>query len=155
MLRFRKLKSKDIEQRDWHQEPLTALLPAGSDFISQHFAQGDTLIVLFDDEKPVGLLEMDAQPVGEKPRCAVIGLTVLLPEYRRRGLGRMLMVLAADTAVSRQLWFLAGRVPHTAEAEGFAKAIHMKPTAWFEDMHVLDLSDVEGLRYGQHGTADH
>lgn len=154
MLRFRKLKQTDLEQTDWSSEPLTALLPAGADYITQHFVQGDTLIVLFDDGKPVGLLEMDAQPIGEKPRCAVIGMTVLLSEYRRRGLGRMLMVLAADTAVSRQLWFLAGRVPHTEEAEGFAKAIHMKQTAWFADMLVLDLSDVEGLRYGTRGTSE-
>lgn len=155
MLRFRKLKQTDIAQTDWCSEPLTALLPEGAEYIKQHFAQGDTLLVLFDDGKPVGLLEMDVQTVGEKPRCAVIGMTVLLPEYRRRGLGRMLMVLAADTAVSRQIWFLAGRVPHTEEAEGFAKAIHMQQTPWFADMLVLDLSDVEGLRYGTRGTPEH
>lgn len=155
MLRFRKLKSADIEQRDWSREPLTALLPSGADYITQHFAQGDTLIVLFADGMPVGLLEMDAQTIGEKPRCAVIGTVVLLPEFRRRGLGRMLMVLAADTAVSQQTWFLASRIPDTEDAAGFARAIHMQQTDWFADMLVLDLSDVEGLRYGTRGTPEH
>lgn len=154
MFRIRKLKSTDLEQIDWTREPLSAMLPQGSDYITQHLAQGDTLLVLFIDDKPAGLLEMDANPIGEKPRCAVIGQLVLLPEYRRHGFGRMLMVLAADAAASQQIWFLAGRVPHTAEAERFAAAIHMKQTAWFADLHVLDLSDVEGLRYGKHGTAN-
>jgi GNAT superfamily N-acetyltransferase len=91
---------------------------------------------------------MDAQTVGEKPRCAVIGWTVILPECRRHGLGRMLLTLAAGEAVERQIWFLAARVPQDEAALRFADAIHMKQTEWFDDLRVLDLSDVEGLRYG-------
>lgn len=148
MLRFHKMKQTELSQHNLAQEPLSALLPEGADYLAQKLAAGDTLFVMYDGEKPVGLLEMDAAPVGEKPKCARIGLVVLLPEYRRHGLGRMLMCLAAGEAVERQLWFLAGAVPETEEAQGFAKAIHMQQTEWFADLQVLDLSDVEGLRHG-------
>ena len=148
MLRFHKMNQTDLSRSDWEQEPLAALLPDGKEYLMRRLAAGDTLFIMYDGEKPVGLLEMDAAPVGEKPKCARVGLVVLLPEYRRHGLGRMLMCLAAGEAVERQLWFLAGTVPETEEAEGFAKAIHMRKTEWFSDLHVLDLSDVEGLRHG-------
>ena len=103
MLRFHKMKQTELSQHDWTQEPLSALLPEGADYLAQKLAAGDTLFVMYDGEKPVGLLEMDAAPVGEKPKCARVGLVVLLPEYRRHGLGRMLMCLAAGEAVERQL----------------------------------------------------
>ena len=148
MLRFHKMKQTELSQHDWTQEPLSALLPEGADYLAQKLDAGDTLFVMYDGEKPVGLLEMDAAPVGEKPKCARVGLVVLLPEYRRHGLGRMLMCLAAGEAVELQLWFLAGAVPETEEAQGFAKAIHMQQTEWFANLQVLDLSDVEGLRHG-------
>ena len=148
MLRFRKLKESDLSKTDWSAEPLTALLPAGADYIPQHLAAGDTIFVIFEEGKPIGLLEMDAQTVGEKPRCAVIGYAVILPDCRRRGLGRMLMTLAAGEAVERQIWFLAGSVPQEETAQRFADAVHFRMTEWFETLRVLDLSDVEGLRYG-------
>ena len=148
MLRFHKLKQADLTLNDWSAEPLSAFLPDGANFFEKSLRGGNTLFVLFDEQKPVGLLEMQAEPVGTKPKCAVVSCVLLLPEYRRHGLGRMLMCLAAGEAVERQLWFLAGIVPQTAEAEGFAKAIHMQQTPWFSDMQVLNLSDVEGLRHG-------
>lgn len=149
MLRFRKLKETDLPGTEWQSEPLTALLPNGAAYISGNLAAGNTVFVIFDEEnKPIGLLEMDAQTVGEKPRCAVIGLVTVLPEYRRHGLGRMLMTLAAGEAAGRQIWFLAARVPQEEAAVRFADAIHMKQTEWFTELRVLDLSDVEGLRYG-------
>ena len=148
MLRFHKLKQADLALTDWQKEPLSAMLPGGAHYYETMLREGNTLFVLFDDQMPVGILEMEAEPVGEKPKCAVVGNVLLLPEYRRRGLGRMLMCLAAGEAAGRQLWFLAGAVPETGEAAAFARAIHMKQTHWFDDMLVLDLSDVEGLRHG-------
>lgn len=148
MLRFHKLKPEDLSRTDWQKEPLSAMLPGGAQYYEAELRQGNTLFVLYDAEKPVGLLEMAAEPAGENPKCAVVSTLVMLPEYRRHGLGRMLMCLAAGEAVERKLWFIAGAVPETPEAEGFAKAIHMQQTAWFRDMMVLDLSDVEGLRHG-------
>ena len=148
MLRFRKLKADDPAETVWQEAPLAQLLPDGLNHIQTHLAQGDILFALFDDAQPVGLLTMNAEPFGEKPRCLIIEHLMLLPEYRRHGLGRMLMTLAAGEAVERKIWFLAGRPPQTPEAEGFAAAIHMKQTAWFDDLLLLDLSDVEGLRHG-------
>ncbi len=148
MLRFRKLKQNDLTQIDWQNEPLSALLPEGADTPAAALMRGDTLFALFEDEKLTGMLEIKAEPVGEKPKCAVVGFTVILPERRRHGLGRMLMCLAAGEAAARQLWFLAGEVPETEEAVGFADAIHMKQTEWFPTLRVLELSDVEGLRHG-------
>ena len=148
MLRFHKLKQADLTLTDWAAEPLSALLPDGADSYEKSLHAGNTLFVLYDEQKPVGLLEMQAETVGDKPECAVVSNVLLLPEYRRHGLGRMLMCLAAGEAGERQLWFIAGRIPQTEEAQGFAKAIHMQQTEWFRDMQVLDLSDVEGLRHG-------
>ncbi|MBR4199854.1 MAG: GNAT family N-acetyltransferase [Oscillospiraceae bacterium] len=148
MLRFRKLRADDAGAPVWQDAPLTGLLPDGLDHINTHLMRGDILFALFDDERPVGLLTMNAEPLGEKPCCLIIEQIILLPEYRRHGLGRMLMTLAAGEAVERKIWFLGGRPPQTPEAEGFAKAIHMKQTDWFDDLLLLDLSDVEGLRHG-------
>ena len=58
-----------------------------------------------------------------------------------------LMALAAGEAAERKIWFLAGIVP--PEAAAFAAAMHMKQTEWFTDYLLLDLSDVEGMRYGR------
>lgn len=148
MLRFHKLKQADLTLTDWPAEPLSALLPDGADFFEKSLHEGNTVFVLFDEQKPVGLLEMLAEPVGEKPACAVVSNVLMLPDYRRHGLGRMLMCLAAGEAAERRLWFLAGAVPETKEAMGFADAIHFRKTEWLEDMLILDLSDVEGLRHG-------
>ena len=148
MLRFHKLKQDDLSRTDWQQEKLLALLPGGADHYASALGKGNTVFVLYDAEKLVGLLEMDAESVGEKPECAVVRTVVILPEYRRHGLGRMLMCLAAGEAVERKLWFLAGAVPQTEEAEAFAEAIHMRKTDWLPDLNILDLSDVEGLRHG-------
>ena len=148
MLCFHKLKQADLALTDWQKEPLSALLPGGAEYYESALLAGNTLFVLYDAEQLVGLLEMDAKSVGEKPECAVVGTVVILPAYRRHGLGRMLMCLAAGEAVERKLWFLAGAVPQTPEAEAFAEAIHMRKTEWLHDMNVLDLSDVEGLRHG-------
>lgn len=148
MLKFRKMKPQDIAGIDWQAEPLSALLPGAAAYFADVLANDATLFVLFDDGKLVGLLEMERDPVGEKPKCAVVGTVVILPAYRRQGLGRMLMTLAAGEAVERQLWFIAGTVPDTEEAQSFAKRIHLLPSEWFTDRYVLDLSDVEGLRHG-------
>ncbi len=148
MLRFHKLKQAELNQTDWKAEPLSAMLPQGAEYYEKALRNGDTLFVLYDEQKLIGLLGMAAEPVGDKPQCAVVTDVVILPECRRHGLGRMLMCLAAGEAVERKLWFLAGKVPETAAAEGFAKALHMRQTEWLRDMLVLDLSDVEGLRHG-------
>ncbi len=148
MLRFHKLNREELNQTDWKAEPLSTLLPQGAEYYETALQNGDVLFVLYEEQKLIGLLGMAAEPVGDKPKCAVVTDVVILPEYRRHGLGRMLMCLAAGEAVERKLWFLACAAPHTAEAEGFAKALHMQQTEWLRDMLVLDLSDVEGLRHG-------
>jgi GNAT superfamily N-acetyltransferase len=147
MLKFRKLKESDLAETDWEQAALTALLPSPS-YWEDAVSAGAAVIVIFDGETPVGMLEMDAKPTESRPACAKVNRVLILPELRRHGLGRMLMALAAGEAVSRQLWFIAGAVPETEEAQGFAAGIHLRKSEWFDDLFVLDLSDVEGLRHG-------
>ena len=151
MLKFRKLRQSDLDQTDWEKAALTALLPSSA-YYADTIAAGDLLLVIFDTEnpqQPLGLLEMAAEPTGTKPPCAVVRRVLILPELRRHGLGRMLMALAAGEAVERKLWFITGDVPETDEAAAFAKAIHLLSDSRFDGMTVLDLSDVEGLRYGK------
>ena len=147
MLKFHPLKAEELAALDWQNQPLAAELPS-PDFAAKSLAEGNMLLTIFEEGKPIGMLELKQQPTDGKPRCAVVGTVVLLPAYRRHGLGRMLMAIAASTVAERGIWFLAGDVPDTPEARGFAAAIHMKQTQWYEDLWLLDLSDVEGLRYG-------
>ena len=148
MLKFHPLNEADLDARDWTQEPLTALLPGGAEYLRGMQKKGNLLLTVFDGEKPVGMLVMEQTPTAGKPVCAVVDTVVLLEEYRRHGLGRMLICLAAGAAVDRQIWFLAGAVPETEAARGFAGAIHMRKTPWYDDLWLLDLSDVEGMRHG-------
>ena len=150
MLRFRKITEEDINRCHWETEPLSALLsyPDTAEGLRASVARRNTVIVMFDGETPAGFLEIAAEPTEGKPVCAVITQLAVLESYRRHGLGRMLMVLAADDTAGRGIWFLAAHVPETEAAQGFAKAVHMKQTEWYDDMLLLDLSDVEGLRHG-------
>ena len=147
MLKFRKLKKSDLAETDWEHAALTGLLPAPS-YWADALSADAVLFVIFDGEKPIGMLEMDAKPTESRPACAKVNRVLILPELRRHGLGRMLMALAAGEAVERKLWFIAGSVPDTEEAQGFAAGIHLRKSDWFDDLFVLDLSDVEGLRHG-------
>ena len=147
MLHFRKITAADAAAVSWEQAALTALLPS-PDYAAAMLAAGGTVILLTDDGIPAGLLAMPAETVGERPVCGLIDLVVLLPEYRRHGLGRILMGMAANEFAERGIWFLAGKVPADPTAQAFAEAIGMKRTADSAELSVLDLSDVEGLRYG-------
>ena len=147
MLRFRKLRESDLTVFDLEHAELTGLLPSPG-YYAETLARGDMLLVILDGETPVGLLEMAAEPVGEKPRCAWVSRVLILPALRRHGLGRMLMALAAGEAAERKLWFITGEIPDTEEAAAFAKAIHLLPDSRFGGRILLDLSDVEGLRHG-------
>ncbi len=147
MLRFRKLRDSDLTAYDWEHAALTGLLPS-PDYYKETLARRDMLLVIFDGDKPLGLLEMAAEPFGDRPPCAWVGRVLILPELRRHGLGRMLMALAAGEAAERKLWFITGDIPDTEEAAAFAKAIHLLPDDRFGGRVLLDLSDVEGLRHG-------
>ncbi|MCQ2417653.1 MAG: GNAT family N-acetyltransferase [Oscillospiraceae bacterium] len=148
MLLFRKMKPQGIRSINWTEEPLTQFVPDGEGFFAKIIAENHTLFLLFEEGRPIGMIVMEKDAVGQKPKCAAIRNLVILPEYRRRGLARMLMVIAAGEAVERQLWFMAGSVPETEDAQAFAKSVHMQPSEWFSDKYVLDLSDVEGMRHG-------
>ena len=148
MLKFHPLRQEDFDARDWDAEPLTRLLPDGAEALRKRAEAGDLLLTVFDADRPVGMLMLNREPTDGRPVCAVIEAVVLLEEYRRHGLGRMLMSLAAGAAVDRQIWFLAAAVPETDAARGFAAAMHMRKTPWYDDLWLLDLSDVEGMRHG-------
>ena len=90
MLKFRKLKESDLAETDWEQAALTALLPSPS-YWEDAVSAGAAVIVIFDGETPVGMLEMDAKPTESRPACAKVIRVLILPELRRHGLGRMLM----------------------------------------------------------------
>ena len=148
MLQFHMLSDADAAPEKWQGTALSALL-GGADYPADRLSCGCTVIAMYDSTLPAGLLCVSGDTTDSTPVCGIVETVVLLPEYRRHGLGRILMGLAAGEALDRQIWFLAGAVPQTAEAEGFADGIHMKQTEWFADLRVLDLSDVEGLRYGK------
>ena len=147
MLRFRKLRESDLSAYDWAAAELTGLLPS-ADYYAETLAKGNMLLVIFDGDIPLGLLEMEAEPDSGRPPCARVSRVLILPALRRHGLGRMLMALAAGEAAERKLWFISGDIPDTPEAAAFAKAIHMLPDSRFDGRVLLDLSDVEGLRHG-------
>lgn len=123
---------------------LDALLPDG---LAGVCGNGRAVFVLLLDGKAAGTLIMDSVPEGSSPAYLRVQNTVVLPELRRHGLGRMLMCMAAGEAVGRKVWFL-GCSPHlSADAQAFAEAMHFR-AGYAPDALLLDLSDVEGLRHG-------
>ncbi|MBR3268381.1 MAG: GNAT family N-acetyltransferase [Oscillospiraceae bacterium] len=147
MLKFHPLKAEELRELQWQSQPLAAYLPAYFD-PAEALKREDLLLTVFDGSRPVGMLVMRKEPTNGRPNCAVIETAVLLPEYRRHGLGRMLTALAAGAAAERGIWFLAAQVLDTPEAKGFASAMHFRQTEWYPDYLLLDLSDVEGMRHG-------
>ena len=147
MLRFRQIKKKDADPEKWNGTALAALLGGGS-YPAERLNADCTVIVMYDGDKPAGIVTVSPQTVGEKPRCGIVETVALLPEYRRHGLGRILLGMAANLIAERQVWFLAGNVPDDETARKFAAAMGLKPVGWLESMWVLDLSDVSGLRHG-------
>ena len=147
MLKFHPLKPDDLETLDWSAQALTPCMPADFDPAAAVQA-GDLVLTLFDADRLIGVLELKQAPLNGKPVCAVVGSAAVLPAYRRHGLGRMLMALAASAAAERGIWFLAAQVPETPEAQGFAAAMHFRQTDWYDDYLLLDLSHVEGMRHG-------
>lgn len=141
MLRFRKLQFADLQSDVWRNQ---------ADFaqICQAISPEDTLFAAFLDDVPAGILTMKPGCTDSKPPCAMLDLLFIRPDCRRQGIGRILTALAAGDAVERQLWFLAAKPPAQPDAVAFAEAIHLRKTDWLSDFYVLDLSDVEGLRYG-------
>ena len=147
MLLFRKLRSETASQIDWQTQEITPLLPK-QDFAAETLSQNGTVFVILDAGKVLGLVAVAEDLTDSQPPCAVVTHLTVLPALRWHGLGRMLMGLAANDTAERSVWFLAGNVPETAEAQAFAAAIGMKQREWLAEMPVLDLSDVDGLRYG-------
>lgn len=147
MLRFRQIRQSDADPQKWQNTALAALL-GGEQYPAERLAAGSTVIVMYDADVPAGLIAVSAKTVGEKPRCGVVEHVVLLPQYRRHGFGRILMGMAANLIAERQIWFAAGAVPEDETAQKFAAAIGFRAAGQPEGMWVLDLSDVEGLRYG-------
>lgn len=145
MLKFRKINTADAETVG--ASALAALLPR-PDYAAEALRSGAAVFVMYEDAVPASLLAVSGTVTDTRPRCAVVDCMVMREENRRRGLGRMMMGLAANDAVGHGVYFLAGAVPDTAEAQGFAKAIGFRQTPLFADMQVLDLSDVSGLRHG-------
>jgi len=147
MLKFHPLKPEELESLNWNSHPLAACLPKGFD-PAEALRRHDLVLTLFDEDALIGALVLNHTPTDGKPVCAVVETAALLPAYRRHGLGRMLMALAAGAAAERGIWFLAAQVPDTPEAQGFAAAMHFKQTEWYGNYLLLDLSDVEGMRHG-------
>lgn len=147
MLIFRRLKPETAAAIDWQAQEITALLPR-NDYAAESVAAEGTVFVILEEEKVIGLAAMPEKLTETKPVCGVLESLVILPAYRRQSLGRMLAGLIANALAERSVWFMAGSVPQSPEAEAFAKAIGMKPCDFLDGMSVLDLSDVDGLRYG-------
>ena len=147
MLQFHMLSDADAAPEKWQGTALSALL-GGADYPADRLSCGCTVIAMYDSTLPAGLLCVSGDTTDSTPVCGIVETVVLLPEYRRHGLGRILMGMAANPLALRQILCLSVRVPDTQEAQAFAAAIGLTPADWLSGMQVLDLSDVDGLRYG-------
>ncbi len=147
MLIFRNLTAAQAQNIDWRAQEITPLLPDPAHAASC-IASGGTVIVILREDKVIGLVSLEAATTNSSPVCGILSELVILPAFRRQHLGRMLMGLAANATADRSVWFLAGNVPQTPEAAAFAASVGMKPVSFLQDMQVLDLSDVSGLRNG-------
>ena len=147
MLLFRRLSAETEQKINWAPQEITPLLPSPA-HAAETLKAGGTVFVILEGETVLGLISLAPGTTDSKPPCAVITHLTVLPAVRRHGLGRMLTGLAANDTAERSVWFLAGRVPEDDTAKAFAQAIGFREREWLAEMPVLDLSDVDGLRYG-------
>ena len=145
MLIFREIPCPLLAEREPQAEPLLALWPGNNPL---PMTDAETALVVYEDDTLIGISVVSANFTDTKPKCAVIPRLVMAPAARRHGLGRMLMGQTAGAALNRGAYFVAAYVPDTDEAAAFAESVGFRTTPVFDDMLMLDLTDVEGLRHG-------
>lgn len=145
MLIFREIPCTALAEREPQADALLSLWQGNNPL---PMTESESALVVYEDDKLIGISIISAKLTDTKPKCAVIPRLIMAPEVRRHGLGRMLMGQTAGAALNRGAYFAAAQIPDTAEAAGFAASIGFKKTPLFDDMLVLDLTDVEGMRHG-------
>lgn len=143
MLTFAKLSKEQIAQTDWSAQAITAMLPSN---LSLQPDAGETVFAATLDGQIIALAALSNQLPNVLPTGGLLNGLFVHPEYRRQGVGRMLVGLAAGAVMEMGAYFLRAQSPDTAEAAAFSQKIGFRPEPASSDLVLLDLTDTQGLR---------
>lgn len=144
MLTFAKLSKDQITQTDWSALAITAMLPSN---LSLQPDADEIVFAATLDGQIIALAALDGKLPNLLPTGGMLCGLFVLPEYRRQGVGRMLVGLAAGAVMEMGAYFLRAKSPDTDEAAAFSQKIGFRPEPASNDTLVLlDLTDTKGLR---------
>ncbi len=141
MLTFSKLSTQQMQDTAWDAQDITALLPKQAQSLCTTDAQ---LFAAWLDGQVIGMASLSTALSQQQPTSGMLNWLVVLPQYRRQGVGRMLMGLMAGAVMEMGAFFLRGQQPETQESAAFAEKIGFHADGTGNTL--LDLTDTKGLR---------
>ena len=136
MLTFSKLTKEQLTETDWSAQPIASALPKSE----------ETAFAAWLDGQVIGVAALADSLSDLQPTSGILTTVFVLPQYRRQGVARMLVGLAAGAVMEQGAYFLRGSVPTTEEAAAFAEKIGFHTEADSTGFAILDLTDTKGLR---------
>ena len=136
MLTFSKLTTEQISETDWSAQPLASKLPK----------DGETAFAAWLDGQVIGMALLSDTLSALQPTSGMLTTIFVQEQYRRQGVARMLVGLAAGAVMEQGAYFLRGTLPETDEAAAFAEKIGFQTEADNTGFVILDLTDTKGLR---------
>lgn len=143
MLTFSKLSADQIRETAWDSQGITKLLPSPDCLTADN---NNLMFAAWLDGQVIGLATLDSKLSTLPPTSGLLVDLFVLPQYRRQGVGRMLLGLVAGAVMEMGAYFLRGTQTHSEEAAAFAAKIGFAQDAAAAEFLLLDLTDTKGLR---------
>ncbi|MBR6760795.1 MAG: GNAT family N-acetyltransferase [Oscillospiraceae bacterium] len=144
-----------LQFMEWHGNQITAAQSAAFSDMDPLFFQTlqqitpDTgaVFVILDGDLLLGLAAIERCQLQNSNAVRLCGVTVH-PQYRRQGLARTLLSLAAGKAMEFGAYLLYTHAPQTAIAQMFCAAVGFVQDTKDPAYLMLDLTDTKGMRHG-------
>ena len=145
MLTFSEIGLERVTDSAWSTQTIGTMLPSPNT-LRNLLTLGGKLFAAELDGKIIGIAALTGRlHEAESIRSGVAENVLVLPQYRRQGVGRMLIGLLAGALMQENVYFLSGSVPNTVEAEAFARKLGFQMQQGSSNA-LLDLTDTTGLR---------
>ncbi len=105
------------------------------------------VFVILDGDMLLGLAAIKRCRIQNSNAVCLCGL-IIHPQYRRQGLGRTLLSLAAGKAMEFGAYQLYADAPETTLAQLFCQAVGFLQDTKDPAYRILDLTDTKGMRHG-------